>query len=672
METKLVKIAEISATTKHPIFTSVYHLINEDMLKQCHKELDGSKAVGIDKVTKDEYGKNLDRNIKDLVQRLKNKSFKPLPSLRVYIPKANGKKRPLGIASYEDKIVQMAVKKILGAIYEPRFLNCMYGFRPNRGCHEAIKEVYQRISYGKISYIVDADIKGFFDHIDHEWMMKFLEWNIQDKNLLWLIRKYLKAGIMEQGKFEPTEEGSAQGSVMSPMLANIYMHHVLTLWFKLVVKKEMQGECFLVNFADDFVAGFQYKSEAERYYKELKERMEKFGLELESSKSRLIEFGRFAEQNRRARGEHKPETFDFLGFTFYCSKNRKGGFVPKVQTSRKKFEQKLKKAIEENVGIDYGRAKTYTVGSWLEVWMENYAKVKLRPSTFKTSQGFLKNHIKPQIGGIPLADLTSLDLQRFYKHLLDGGRVDRIEAKKKPKGLAPKTVRNIHQMIGSAYNLAMEQKLVTRNPTQGCALPKVEHKEMKTLTADQLSAFFQEARDSGVYELYYLDLATGLRRGELLGLKWADADLDRGVLKIQRAISRQNGKVVEAPLKTKNAYRTLPLSADAIDVLMQQRRKTGNSEWVFPSPSGGPMSPDSVLHMLQRVLKRAGLPRIRFHDLRHTFATMALQNGVDVKTVSSMLGHYSAGFTLDTYAHVTTDAQLKAAQTMGNILSRAV
>ena len=334
--------------------------------------------------------------------------------------------------------------------------------------------------------------------------------------------------------------------------------------------------------------------------------------------------------------------------------------------------QKLKKAIEENVGIDYGRAKTYTVGSWLEVWMENYAKIKLRPSTFKTSQGFLKNHIKPQIGGIPLADLTSLDLQRFYKHLLDGGRVDRIEAKKKPKGLAPKTVRNIHQMIGSAYNLAMEQKLVTRNPTQGCALPKVEHKEMKTLTADQLSAFFQEARDSGVYELYYLDLATGLRRGELLGLKWTDVDLDRGVLKIQRAISRQNGKVVEAPLKTKNAYRTLPLSADAIDVLMQQRRKTGNSEWVFPSPTGGPMSPDSVLHMLQRVLKRAGLPRIRFHDLRHTFATMALQNGVDVKTVSSMLGHYSAGFTLDTYAHVTTDAQLKAAQTMGNILSRAV
>ena len=338
----------------------------------------------------------------------------------------------------------------------------------------------------------------------------------------------------------------------------------------------------------------------------------------------------------------------------------------KTQTEVK---EKLKKAIEENVGIDYGQAKAYTVGSWLEVWMENYAKVKLRPSTFKTSQGFLQNHIKPQIGNIPLAELSSLDLQKFYKHLLEGGRVDRIEAKKKPKGLAPKTVRNIHQMICSAYNLAMEQKLVNKSPTQGCALPKVEHKEMKTLTADQLSAFFREAKESGVYELYYLDLATGLRRGELLGLKWADVDFDRGALKIQRAISRQNGKVVEAPLKTKNAYRTLPLAKDTIDVLNQQKKKVGSCPWVFPGPTGGPMSPDSVLHMLHRVLKRAGLPRVRFHDLRHTFATLALQNGVDVKTVSGMLGHYSAGFTLDTYAHVTTSAQRQAAEAMEHVLS---
>ena len=335
-------------------------------------------------------------------------------------------------------------------------------------------------------------------------------------------------------------------------------------------------------------------------------------------------------------------------------------------------KEKLKKAIEENVGIDYGRSKTYTAGNWLEVWYENYAKIKMRPSSYLNYRGYIENHIKPQLGKIPLNDLTTLHLQQFYKKLLAEGRVERIEAQKQPKGLSAKTVRNIHQIISSALKLAVEQRLIARNPAEGCALPKAERKEMQTLPVEQLTSFLREAKDSGVYELYYLDLATGLRRGELLGLKWTDIDLDRGVLKIQRAISRQNGKVVEAPLKTKNAYRTLPLSADAIDVLKAQKNKVGSSEWVFPSPTGGPMSPDSVLHMLQRVLKRAGLPRIRFHDLRHTFATLALQNGVDIKTVSGMLGHFSAGFTLDTYAHVTTSAKREAAKTMGNILSGAV
>ena len=333
---------------------------------------------------------------------------------------------------------------------------------------------------------------------------------------------------------------------------------------------------------------------------------------------------------------------------------------------------KLKQAIEEAKGLDTAKVGRYTVGQWMEVWFEHYAKIKVRPSSHQTYRGYIDNHIKPNIGKVPLEKLTPLELQKFYKKLLEQGRAGRLESRHQAKGLSPKTVRNIHQIISSAMNLAREQKLITANPAEGCALPRLEHKEMKTLTADQLSTFFREARDSGVYELYYLDLATGLRRGELLGLKWTDVDLDRGVLKIQRAISRQNGKVVEAPLKTKNAYRTLPLSADAIDVLMQQRRKTGNSEWVFPSPTGGPMSPDSVLHMLHRVLKRAGLPKVRFHDLRHTFATLALQNGVDVKTVSGMLGHFSAGFTLDTYAHVTTSAKREAAKTMGNLLSGAV
>ena len=211
-------------------------------------------------------------------------------------------------------------------------------------------------------------------------------------------------------------------------------------------------------------------------------------------------------------------------------------------------------------------------------------------------------------------------------------------------------------------------KIIAADPTEGCALPKLEHREMKTLPVEQLASFLREAKDSGVFEMYYVELATGLRRGELLGLKWEDIDFEHGNLRVKRQIARINGEVVEAPLKTKNAYRTLPLAEDTIQVLKQQKKKVGSSPWVFPSPTGGPISPDSVLHMLHRVLKRAGLPRVRFHDLRHTFATLAIQNGVDIKTVSGMLGHFSAGFTLDTYAHVTTAAQKEAAKAMERVL----
>ena len=347
MGTKLERIMEISATTPKPEFTSLYHLINVEMLKQCHKELDGSKAVGIDKVTKAEYGEHLEENLTNLVSRLKNKAYKPLPSLRVFIPKANGKKHPLGIASYEDKIVQLAVKKILEAIYEPRFLNCMYGFRPNRGCHDAIKEVHRQISNEHINHVVDADIKGFFDHISHKWTMEFLKLYIKDPNLLWLINKYLKAGVMTDGVFEESEEGSAQGNIISPILANIYMHNVLTLWYKFVIRSNTVGNSFLAVYADDFIVGFQYKEDAERYYALLKERLKKFNLELEESKSRMIEFGKYAEINSKRKYSRKAETFHFLGFTLYCGKSRhSGAFCVKLKTNSKKFTQKLKQTKE--------------------------------------------------------------------------------------------------------------------------------------------------------------------------------------------------------------------------------------------------------------------------------------------------------------------------------------
>ena len=351
---------------------------------------------------------------------------------------------------------------------------------------------------------------------------------------------------------------------------------------------------------------------------------------------------------------HDPAT----GKTIY--KNVLG----KTQTEVK---EKLKRAIEDSAKLDMSKVGQYTVGQWMDVWFENYAKIKVRPSSHQTYRGYIENHIKPNIGSIPLNKLTSLELQKLYKKLLGNGRVERIESKKQPKGLSAKTVRNINQIICSALNLAIEQRLILTNPADACALPKLEHREMKTLPVEQLTSFLREAKESGVFEMYYIELATGLRRGELLGLKWSDIDLEHGSLRVQRQIARIDGEIVEAPLKTKNAYRTL-LSADAIDVLKTQKKKCGNSQYVFPSPTGGPISPDSVLHMLHRVLKRAGLPKVRFHDLRHTFATLALQNGVDIKTVSGMLGHFSAGFTLDTYAHVTTSAQKEAANTMGGVL----
>ena len=332
-------------------------------------------------------------------------------------------------------------------------------------------------------------------------------------------------------------------------------------------------------------------------------------------------------------------------------------------------KEKLKKAIEEAKGLDVAKAESYTVGQWMDVWYEYYAKIKVRPSSHKTYEGYIKNHIKPSIGNIPLTKLTTLDLQRLYQKLLTEGRVDRLEAKNQPKGLSSKTVRNINQVISSAMQFAIQQHLISHDPTDGCALPKTEHREMQTLSADQLTAFLLEAKHSGVFEMYYIELATGLRRGELLGLKWEDIDFSTQTLRVRRQVGRINGEVREAPLKTKNAYRTISLGTDAVGILKQQREKQPSSAYVFPGPTGGPIAPDSVLHMLHRVLDRAGLPEIRFHDLRHTFATLALQNGVDVKTVSGMLGHFSAGFTLDTYAHVTTAAQKKAAETMGAVLA---
>ena len=342
METKLKRISEISQENPKEVFTSIGHLINKEMLENCHSEMEKNKAVGIDGVSKDLYNVNLDNNLERLVDRLKNKSYRPQPVKRVHIPKDNGKTRPLGIAVYEDKLVQQALKKILEAVFEPRFQDCMFGFRPGKSCHDALKRLNEIIQKGSTSYILDADIEGFFNHIDHDLMIKCLEVRVKDPNIIRLIRKLLKAGITENGEYKKTEVGAEQGSGCSPILANIYMHYVLVLWFYKIVKPQFKGYCEIVVYADDFVCCFQYKKEAEQFYEMIKERFGRYGLKLEESKSRLIEFGRFAETNRMRRGEGKPETFDFLGFTHYCSKSRKGFFRVKRKTSKKKFRAKLK------------------------------------------------------------------------------------------------------------------------------------------------------------------------------------------------------------------------------------------------------------------------------------------------------------------------------------------
>ena len=331
-------------------------------------------------------------------------------------------------------------------------------------------------------------------------------------------------------------------------------------------------------------------------------------------------------------------------------------------------KEKMKLTIEKNKKVDFRQTGKYTVTQWMDEWFENVCKLKIRPSSHQTYRGYIDNHITPYIGNLLIEKLSTMELQKLYRKLMTKGRVERIESEHQPKGLSAKTVRNIHQVISSAMDFAVAQRIIPENPCKAVALPKVEHKEMQTIPAEQLRAFLVEAKASGVYEMYYTELATGLRRGELLGLKWSDIDLNAGVIRVKRQVARVNGQIVEAPLKTKNSYRTVAISRQAVEVLKQQKEKT-NDEYVFPSPNGGPISPDSVNNTLKRVLARAGIPRVRFHDLRHTFATVALQNGVDIKTVSGMLGHFSAGFTLDTYAHVTTAAQKEAAQTMENVLS---
>ena len=335
-------------------------------------------------------------------------------------------------------------------------------------------------------------------------------------------------------------------------------------------------------------------------------------------------------------------------------------------------KEKLKRAIEENVGIDYGRAKTYTVGSWLEVWMENYAKVKLRPSTFKTSQGFLSNHIKPQIGSIPLDKLTTIHIQRFYNNLQKSGRVQRKNFPElKDKSLSPRVVRGVHTLLRNCLEQAVAERLILSNPAQGCKLPQLEKKEMKILPQEKIGLYLAEAEKRGLLAAFYLELTTGLRRGELLALQWTDLDAESKTLAITKQVNRINGELVVSPPKTRNSVRTLALPQQAVNLLVAEHKKHPRNPYLFPSPKTGTMyDPDAFRRTHDKILKAIGAEHIRFHDLRHTFATLSLKSGVDVKTLSGALGHYSAGFTLNTYTHATAQMKQDAADTIGGVISQ--
>ncbi|MCO6435706.1 MAG: group II intron reverse transcriptase/maturase [Phycisphaerae bacterium] len=339
----LAGVRRVARADKRARFTALLHHVTVDLLRESFYALKRQAAPGVDGMTWAQFEVNLEDRLRDLHGRVHRGAYRAQPSKRTFIPKADGRQRPLGIASVEDKVVQQAVVMVLNPIYEEDFLGFSYGFRPGRSQHDALDALWTGIMGKKVNWVLDADIRGFFDAISHEWMMKFLEHRIADRRILRLIRKWLRAGVSEAGTWSKTEMGTPQGAVISPLLANVYLHYVLDLWVHQWRTRTACGDVTIVRYADDYAMGFQHRAEAEQFLKELKERLDKFGLALHPDKTRLIEFGRFAVENRKRRGQGKPETFDFLGFTHICGRkwaNRK--FTVKRKTVGKRLAAKLR------------------------------------------------------------------------------------------------------------------------------------------------------------------------------------------------------------------------------------------------------------------------------------------------------------------------------------------
>lgn len=342
--------------------------------------------------------------------------------------------------------------------------------------------------------------------------------------------------------------------------------------------------------------------------------------------------------------------------------------------TQKECKEKLERAIEKNGKVDVVRSGKYTVAEWVRLWFETYSKPSIREQTTYYYNNYIEKHIVPGIGSIRLDKLTTLQIQQFYNKLKTSGRVQRYEhIELKDKGLSNRFIHGIHGVLRSALEQAKKEKLITDNPAEGCKLPKIEKKEMKVLLPEQIGAYLQEANRRGLLPAYYLELTSGLRRGELLALLWTDLDVENMTISVTKQVNRINGELKVSQPKTSNSIRTIPIPKQAVDLLILEHEKHPDNPYMFPSPKTETMyDPDSFRHTHEKILAAAGIEHIRFHDLRHTFATLSLQNGVDVKTLSNTLGHYSAGFTLDTYTHATQRMKREAADTIGSVIDQAM
>jgi len=419
LQNALERIRQAACRDKRTRFTALWHHVYKvDRLRKAYYSLKRSAAPGVDGETWASYGQDLEENLMDLSSRLQRGAYRAKPVKRGYIPKPDGRQRPLGITVLEDKIVQRSTVEVLSAIYEEDFLGFSYGFRPGRSPHSALNALYAAIMTRKVSWVLDADIRGYFDTIDHEWLMKFVEHRIADKRVLRHIKKWLNAGVLENGGKTFSDEGVPQGGSISPFLANIYLHYVLDLWANKWRKEHGSGDVVIVRFSDDFVVGFQYRKDAERFYKDLVERFKTFNLELHNGKTRIIEFGRFAAKNRKHRGEGKPKTFDFLGFTHICSKTDKGKFIVLRQTISKRLIAKLKVLKDElRRRLHWPIPK---VGKWLRVVVLGHCRYYGLPGNSRKLESFVYH----------LTRLWFKTLRRrSQRHKTDWDRMNRLAAR---------------------------------------------------------------------------------------------------------------------------------------------------------------------------------------------------------------------------------------------------